>query len=270
MSDDLSIPNSGYRGNQAGRYGTGQARARPGMDPDTRRLVMFAGGLGAVLVALIGASALVGRHGGEVPVVTADARPVREKPLHPGGMKIDGVENDVFSGQSDNTNARLSAAPEAPDTNGLRAAAVPAQPAVETPAQTAAARPSPPASPAPLGKPAVVASMAPVAKPAPAKPAPTPGKPAPAAVVESHPGGHPATVQLAALSSEEAARNEWKQLSKRAPELLNGRQPSFQRVERDGHTVWRVRTSGFADVAQARIFCDHARTKGLGCSVAEF
>ena len=77
-------------------------------------------------------------------------------------------------------------------------------------------------------------------------------------------------VQLAALSSEEAARNEWKQLSKRVPELLNGRQPSFQRAERDGHTVWRVRTSGFTDVAQARSFCDHARTKGLGCSVAEF
>ena len=40
------------------------------MDPDTRRLVMFAGGLGAVLVALIGASSLMGRRSSEVPVVS--------------------------------------------------------------------------------------------------------------------------------------------------------------------------------------------------------
>ena len=68
MSDDLSIPNSGYRGNRAGRYGTG--RFRHGMEPNTRRLVLFAGGVGAVLAALIGASALMGRHSGEVPVVS--------------------------------------------------------------------------------------------------------------------------------------------------------------------------------------------------------
>ena len=59
MSDDLSIPNPDYRGNRAGRYGAGPSRIRQGMDPDTRRLMMFAGGLGGVLVVLIGEAELV-------------------------------------------------------------------------------------------------------------------------------------------------------------------------------------------------------------------
>ena len=77
-------------------------------------------------------------------------------------------------------------------------------------------------------------------------------------------------VQLAALGSEDAARNEWQQLSKRMPDLMHGHQPNFSRTEHDGHTFWRVRTSGFADVTQARTFCDHVRQKGGGCSVADF
>lgn len=260
MSDDLSIPNPGYRGNQAGRYGTGQGWVRPSMDPDTRRLVMFAGGLGAVLMVLIGASALIGRRSSEVPVVAADAAPIRIKPENPGGMKIDGAENDVFSAGSDTANSKLSAAPESPDTKALRTAEAPTADAPVTP---------------PVSKPAVVTSAAPTAKPpvSVAAPAvrPAPAKP-PVAVVETHPkaSGHQATVQFAALSSEEAAHNEWQNLSKRMPDLLNSRQPIYTRTERDGRSFWRVRTAGFADVAQARAFCEHVRSKGAGCSVADF
>ncbi|HBK07173.1 MAG TPA: SPOR domain-containing protein [Acetobacteraceae bacterium] len=77
-------------------------------------------------------------------------------------------------------------------------------------------------------------------------------------------------VQLAALTSEESARAEWAQLAKKMPDLLGGRQPSYSKTERDGHTFWRVRTSGFSDVAQARGFCERVRAKGAGCSVADF
>jgi hypothetical protein len=292
VSDDLSIPNPGYRGNRAGRYGTGQSRIQ-GMDPDTRRLVLFAGGLGAVLVMLIGASALIGRHSGEVPIVIADSRPIRVKPDNPGGMKIDGAENDVFSGGSDTANSKLAAAAENPDTKALRTAAAPPPPVIDAPVPEAVttpppvvtklapvvgasvAKPVPPAG-ASVAKP-VVASATPakpaaVASVAAAKPAPGAIAKPQAAAADAHPSasGHQALVQLAALTSEDAARNEWQQLAKRMPELLNGKQPSFSRIERDGHTFWRVRTAGFADVAQARAFCEHVRAKGGGCSVADF
>jgi hypothetical protein len=246
------------------------------MDPDTRRLMLFAGGLGTVLAVLIGASALTGRHAGEVPVVSADPRPIREKPANPGGMKIDGAENDVFSGGSDTSNAKLAPAPESPNTTALRTDAAPA--VADAPAPAALVAPAP----ADVTKPAVQASAP--AKPAttaiaPAKPAAAasaPPKPAAAksqAVAEvAHPAtaGHAPMVQLAALPSEERARAEWTVLAKKMPELLTGKQPSYTRIERDGHTFWRVRTSGFADVAQARGFCEHVRAKGGGCSIADF
>jgi hypothetical protein len=206
------------------------------MDPDTRRLMMFAGGVGGVLVVLIGLSALIGHHSEGVPVITADTGPIRVKPANPGGMKIDGAENDVFSGGSDMANARLAPTSESPDTKALRTAITP--PPVTKPAAT-------------------VASAA---------------RPAPIATAETHPpvSGHQAMVQLAALSSEEAARHEWHELSKRMPDLLSGKQPVFSHTEHDGHTFCRLRTAGFADIAQARTFCDHVRQKGGGCTVADF
>jgi hypothetical protein len=117
---------------------------------------------------------------------------------------------------------------------------------------------------APIAKPAIVASVPPVPKPVPAKPQP--------AAAETHPAAaaRQPTVQLAALGSEDAARAEWAQLAKKMPELLNGRQPTYSRTERDGRTFWRVRTTGFADVAQARSFCERVRAKNGGCSVADF
>jgi SPOR domain len=293
VSDDLSIPNPGYRGNRAGRYGTGPSRARPGMDPDTRRLVMFAGGLGAVLLVLIGASAFVGHHSGEIPVVSADNRPIRVKPDNPGGMKIDGAENDVFSGGADTTDSKLAPPPEDPDSKALRSASSPPPPADPTQATTdappasVAAPVAPPAGPSvaplvapPVKRPQVATTGVPAnSGPTARSPAIAAAKPAPieaarlhVAAVDSHPpaSGHQAMVQLAALPSEDAAHNEWLHLSKRMPELLNGKQPNFSRTERDGHVFWRLRTSGFADIAQARAFCDHVRAKGGGCSVADF
>lgn len=286
MSDDLSIPNPDYRGSRAGRYGNGQSRLRPGMDPDTRRLMVFAGGLGVVLIALIGASSLIGHRSTEVPVVAADGRPIRVKPENPGGMKIDGAENDLFSGASDTANARLSAASETPDTRTLHTVAAPPPPVVDMPAPAALVPP-----PALVNKPIPAASVptariAPVVPPKPPAPAvietrapattetrpPAAVEARPPAVAETHPpaSGQQAMVQLAAVASEEGARNEWQLMVKRMPDLLNGRQPVYSRTERDGRTFWRVRTAGFADVAQARTFCDRIRLKGAGCSVADF
>ncbi len=283
MSDDLSIPNPGYRGNRAGRYGTGPGRVRAGMDPDTRRLMLFAGGLGAVLVLLISASGLIGHRSTAVPVITADTQPIRVKPDNPGGMKIDGAENDVFSGGSDTADARLAPPAENPDARALRAAEASSSPVTLAPSRTTAIpqppeiQPtiaSPPVASPPVASPPVAGAAAdPAARTVPAPPA------KPRAATEAHPSvsghqtassGHETMVQLAALTSEDAARHEWQQLSKRMPDLLSGRQPVYARTERDGHTFWRVRTAGFTDIAQARTFCDRVREKGGACSVADF
>jgi hypothetical protein len=260
VSDDLSIPNPGYRSARVGRYGTGQRVRSGGMDPDMRRMALFAGGIGTLLALLIGASALTGRHSGETPVVTADTRPVRVKPENPGGMKIDGAENDVFSAGADTGNAKLAPPAETPDTKAWRSASAQPNPAVtDAPPPAAATKADAAVQPKTVAAP--TAAKPPVAAPAPTK--------LPVAAAPPATAGHPATVQLAALSSEEAAHGEWQSLTKRLPDLLGGRQPSYSRTEHDGHTFWRVRTSGFSDAAQARGFCEKVKAKGLGCSVTD-
>ena len=273
MSDDVSIPNSGYASRRTGRYGR---HNRVG-GADNRRLLIYAGGLGALLVAMVAASTLTSHRNGAVPVVEADPRPVRVKPENPGGMKIDAAESDVFSGGSGTANSKLAAEAETPNPNGLQALPKPKpKPAALTaPAPTAAPAASAPAAPA---KTAVVAEPPAAAKPAPvAAAAPAPAKPTvvasavPAtAPATKAPAAHAAAVQLAALTTEQAAKDEWQKLARQMPDAFGGRQPTITKVEHDGRTFWRLRTSGFADVAQARTFCEKVRAKGGGCSVADF
>lgn len=260
MSDDMTIPNPIYRPVR-------RASAGRSLDPATRRLMFIAGGLGLGLVGVVAASSFMGRHH-EIPVVQADTRPVRVKPENPGGLQVEGANNEVFSGGNDTANSKLAAQPEAPDLAGLRAP----PPSVAPPAVQAAVVPAvpPPATPA---KPAIAAA-APPSPPAAAKPVPHPAVAATAAVVQ-HPAAPPAAgrraaVQLAALTSEDAAKAEWQTLSKRMPDVLGGHQPAYSKIEREGRTFWRLRTAGFTDVAQARTFCDRVRAKGNGCTVTEF
>ncbi len=201
-----------------------------------------------------------GHRSTTIPVVAADTGPIRIKPVNPGGMQIDGAENDVFAGGVDGGNVKLAPAAEAPNPDGMNAAAMAPLATTPAPLPPAAAQPTPP-------RPLVVPAPAAIA---PARPPATPQAPAAATRTPSALPGRTATVQLAALTTEQAARNEWQQLLRRMPDLLNGRQPNFSRAEREGHTFWRVRTSGFADLPQARAFCEHVRAKGGACSVADF
>jgi hypothetical protein len=218
------------------------------MDPATRRLALIAGSLGAVLLAVVGAWTLMGHRNTTVPVVQADTRPMRVKPDNPGGMQVAGADEDILSGGNQGGDGKLAPAPEAPAPQALR---------------------SPPPAPPVAAAPAPAATVVPAVPSAPAKPAVA----KPATVPEKRPAVTAANgtlVQLAAVRSEDAAKSEWQRLSKRLPDLFGQRRPAFSKTEHDGHTLWRIRTGGFSDTAQASTFCEKVRAKGVGCSVADF
>jgi hypothetical protein len=278
VSDDVSIPNASYTARRAGRYG----RSRAGISPDNRRLLLYAGGLGGVLIAMVTASTLTSRHSGPLPVVEADSRPIRVKPENPGGMKIDAAESDVFSGGSSATSAQLAPAAETPNPNGLQSAPKPklasgAPMTAPTMApQAKAPVTAPDATPA---KSTAVPMKAQTAAPAAASSTPAAAKPtvvasalpAPAAATKAaSAAAHATTVQLAAMTSEAAAKDEWQKLVHQMPDVLGSHQPTIVKAERDGRTYWRLRTTGFTDLAQARTFCEKVRGKGGSCSVADF
>jgi hypothetical protein len=238
VSDDLSIPSPTYR----------VPRHRHGMDPLTKRLALIACGLGGALIAVVGGWSMLNHHSGAVPVVQAENGPIRVKPANPGGMQITGANDDILSGSGNPGDDKLAPPPEVPKPQALGAASAPVR--------TLAPEPTPVVAPTPAP---VVA-----AKPVDAKPT--------AVVAPDHsaPGGKGALVQLAAVRSEADAKSEWERLSKRMPDLLAQRQPAFSKIDRDGQALWRVRTGGFADITQAKDFCDRVRAKGSGCTVADF
>lgn len=230
---------------------------RPGLEPGTKYLLMAAAGLGAVLLAGMGSWAVMGSRSTVVPVIEADTRPLRVKPENAGGLQVAGADDQVMGGQGSATQGMAPTA-EVPAPQALRAQMQPAGPLAPPSAATQAAPAVPPA----------VAPARPVAQAArPAVPQPVSGV-TPASRVT--PASGVTMVQLAAVTTEQAAQTEWQRLAKRMPDLLGDRQPVVQKADRDGQAVWRVRTSGFADIADAAGFCARVRSKGSSCSIASF
>jgi hypothetical protein len=254
VSDNLETPGPTYR-----------IARRSGMDQGTKRLAIIAGGLGGALLLIVGVWTASGHHGGAVPVIEADGRPLRVKPDNPGGLQVAGANDEILSGDAGPAADKLLPPPEVPAPQALKDQK-PVVPAVES-----AAPPRPQAvslsSGPPATIPAPVAAVVPDRKPAAVpdhKQAAAPAKPA------TSPAGKSTQVQLAAFENEQAALAEWRRLSKRMPDILNGRQPAVLKAERDGRAIWRLRTGGFNDTAQATAFCERVRAKGAGCSIASF
>jgi hypothetical protein len=226
-----------------------------GLDPMTRRLMLIAAGLTGALVVIVLLWSSMGRRSNEVPVVQADARPLRIKPDNPGGMQITGINADI-SGQADGPGGTLAPAPEVPDPQALAHQAPPTPKHALQATSIVTPPPAPPVREAPPEA-AATPTAAPQRHPMPAQ-----------GSSPSPPGRR--EVQLAALSSEAAAREEWDRLVQRMPGLFASRQPIVTRFDHDRHLLWRLRVGGFATEAAAGQFCQEVRAKGGGCSVAAF
>ena len=269
MPDDLQIPVPGSFQGRSAPISSSYRPRRAGGDR-ARLMTLGAAGLGGLLLLGTVGWAVMGRKPAEVPLIEADARPIRVKPENAGGQQFAGADEQVMGGQSTGTE-RMAPAAEVPAPQALRAQMQPVQaPAAATPG--AAPVVVDPSAPVAAAAPAVAG---PGASPLPDTPlrtqpaaraaavVPKPATPAPAAAGAT-------MVQLAALESEAAAQAEWSKLSKRLPDLLGSRRLVVQKTERDGKPMWRVRTGGFSDVAEATSFCGKMRAKGASCTIASF
>jgi len=235
--------------------GSWRVRPRGAIDPQMKRLGLIAACLAGAVVLGVGGWVATGVQPRLVPVIEADRRPLRVKPDNPGGMQIANSEEQIMGGTDGGKADAMAPAAETPSPQTLRTQVKSSRDPEPLPGPVAQTPVSPPP-----------ATAAPVAS------APPEVHPVRPNVQVTHPA--PATggvqVQLAALESEQAARSEWQRLSKRMPDLLGDRHPAVQRVERGGRTPFRLRMSGFADVAAAANFCAQVRTKGAGCAIATF
>ena len=270
MREEFDIPMPSMTPGGASATNFRVPRQPEGLDSNTRRMAIVAAAIVGLFAVFAGAYSFMGHRRAGVPVVEADPKPLREKPKDAGGMQVVGKDEGIMSGQSD-AKAAISPPAEAPAPQALRtataapptAASAPVASNVVTPVKPAVT--AAPAASAP-GKTAQIDPKT-VAKPAAqAAAAPAPGAitatPAPAMP------GKGAQVQLAAVGSEQAALAEWQRLAKKMPDLFGGKAPAISKIERDGKTMWRVRTGGFADPNAAKAFCEHVKAKAAGCLVA--
>ena len=259
-SMDIPPPRATAAPSQGPAQGYGQSyRSAPMPDPVTRYLVYAACGLGGLLAVGLVGWLVVGRGAAPVPVIEADSRPVRVKPDNPGGMQIAGANEGPAGPQA------MAPVAETPAPRALRAqlsAPAPVVPAGQVPRPASG---STAAAPAPVAMPVSAPATA-HALPVAAPPAVMP--PAVTLPPVTQPSVGKVAVQLASLESEALGRAEWERLTKKMPALLGPRQPSVVKAEASGKTVWRVRTGGFIDMAEATAFCVQVKAKGGACSLA--
>jgi len=262
----IGIDREGFRPS----YRPSKPASAGAMDPDMKRMGVVAAGIGGVIALLVGGSMLIGpRHHG-VPVIEAVAGPVRIKPQDAGGMKVTGADFGLGTG----TTQTLAPAAEQPQINALKAqlhavekklaaqAAQTAQVAKQEAAtaqvaKLAEATSSKIAAAPPVERASATARIVALAPTPAAKP-----------VVKLPAAG--ASVQLAAFTDEAAAHTGWETLVKKSPDLLGGREPEISKAQAAGRTMWRLRTGGFATVAEATSFCAKMRAHGADCSIAAF
>ncbi|HTI85896.1 MAG TPA: SPOR domain-containing protein [Alphaproteobacteria bacterium] len=277
--------------------GSGPSSGRGGKKKKPGRLRMAFWGV--VVVAVVGfawVSWSAYRSGqniedaGMVPLLKADNTPSRIRPDDPGGMNVPNQDKQIYDRIDPKRAAppgleRLLPPPEQPVG---RPAAIPTLhsddgdgTAREVGSVSAKAIPEPPAPkavppaqqvPSPFTKvelppaaPKGQAAKAPAEKPAPAPQqhaAATPPSTPPA------PKASTAKIQLAAVSSEDAAQKEWDRLKKSSGGLLDSVNPAFVRANVGDKVVYRIQAGPLASADAAADLCSKLKARNVGCFVA--
>jgi cell division septation protein DedD len=236
-----------------------------------------------------------------LPIVRADARPMKTRPDQPGGIDVPFQDKEIYNrvGQQSSGGAttqtaqggqveRLLPGPEAvmprpvPEPPPAPRVVVPDAPQVEPTADavpvTAPPRASIPpggaASPAPVPPPATLPApvaprpqqAAPAPTPAPAAPVTRPAAPAPQVAAAPAAGG--IRIQLASVRSQADAQREWERLRRQHGDVLGNLTASFPTVDLgDRGMFWRIQAGGFASADAAQAACAALRARGAGCNV---
>jgi hypothetical protein len=216
------------------------------------------------------------------PVAGIKAPPPPEaQPQDPAaGLQI--YQGEGAQAGAANKSVQFAPAPEQPQ----------ARPQPGPPAPPIVVTQAPPAAPAPTLRPAIPAASLPPAAPAPKaeapvakapqppapkveKPAakaapPAAEKPAPAKAATPAPAAKAAgvaAVQIGAFSSQALADKGWNDAAGLAPGLAAGKGKSVEKVEKDGHTLFRTQVTGFASRDAASAFCAKLKAAGKACFV---
>lgn len=242
---------------------------------ETRRLGLIVAGIVGFLVVVVAAREFFVHRGpsevasdGSPPVITASGAPVKVAPANPGGLQVPGADQDVLGSGASGAgpaNGQLAPGPEAPAPDKL-AAQTPTASAIEPPPPVALPTPGPAVKqpPARFASPTPESSV-PLAEQHPFRPEEGARLAPPSAVALTQVGR--TEVQLAALPTETAARHEWHRLQAKLPGVLSGHSAHIIPVVLNGHTVYRLRTGGFLDRAEARRFCEKIRSQGAACGI---
>lgn len=257
-------------------------------EPDSgRRGLALPFGIGAVTLLIFGGilwwaySSNGEDAGATVPVITADETPMKVKPAEEGGLEVLDQDKLVYDNIAEGEEGtgkveQLLPGPEEPVTPPQPAAAAatgPAQPAPltateeDTDTALAEATPSPAA---PETAPASAAPAAPApAEPAPAQEAAAPAAAAPAAPVQPATGGS-WKIQLAAVKSDSAARQQWGRMRKAHPDLLDDMRLTVQRADLgDKGVYFRIQAGPLPDRTTAEDVCAELKAAKQPCLVVK-
>ena len=217
----------------------------------------------------------------EIPLVRAQAGPVKVRPESPGGMNIPNRDKLVYGRMQGNEEIplveRLLPEPEQPLPPPAKPEAAKTQPAPE---ESAALAEVPPESePEAAPEPPVVAkpqSMTPAAAPS---PVPTPAEvlaakppqaaPPAAEIKKPEPNKADYKVQLAAIRSPQLAQQEWKRLRSKHTALLGRLELSVSRADLGPAkgVFFRLRAGPLPDETAARTLCAKLAQRKVGCLV---